>query len=193
MGQTLLIAIGGGTGAGKSTLVNALQERIGEDHVSILRTDAFFRPNTHTNNRPESIDEERLRSAISALRRGEPAHIPARGQRSAYCIEPRRINLIEGHLCLAFSWLVEMVDLSIYVDMDDEERVLRRIERNVDQHGHDLSNVIAWYRQDVLHNHREFTAPTKMAADLILWGEWNERRLSHIVQIIKSLAHLDIQ
>jgi uridine kinase len=191
MRQTLLIGIGGGTGAGKSTLVTALQERIGADHVSILRTDAFFRPGTTTNNRPESIDEEQLRTAVYALRQGEPAHVPARGQRPAYNVEPRRINLVEGHLCLTFTWLAEMVDLSIYVDMDDEERVLRRVERNVNQHGLDLGNVISWYRQDVLHNHRAFTAPTKTVADLILWGEWSERRLSRIVQIIKSLAHLD--
>lgn len=188
MKNIFLIGIGGGTCSGKTTLTRALAERLGSCNVAVLHTDTFFRPGSPTHNRPECIDEDRLRAAIHTLRQGEPAQVPARGNRPASVIEPRPITLVEGHLCLTFPWLLDLLDLSIYVDMDDEERVLRRIERNVAGSGQDVRNVIAWYRQDVLHNHRQFTAPTKSAADIILWGEWTERRLSRVVQLIKSLA-----
>ena len=191
MMQVFLMAIGGGTGAGKTTLANTLQEQLGTEQVSILHTDTFFRAGSSTHNRPECIDEPQLQKAVCALRRGEAAHIPARGNRPERIVEARAVTVVEGHLSLCFPWLLELVDLSIYVDMDDEERLLRRIERNVGQHGQEINSVTSWYRQDVLHNHRRFTAPTKAAADLILWGDWNPRRLSRVLEIVRSLAGLD--
>ena len=87
---------------------------------------------------------------------------------------------------LSIPELQDFFDLTIYVDMEPQERIMRRIERNVAA-GADLNQVIAWYRQDAQPGHWECIEPTKQEADLILWGNWTERRVEKVSRVLLSL------
>lgn len=74
---------------------------------------------------------DRLRQVVRSLLRGETVGVPARKHLPAETVVPRAVTIVEGHLCLCISWLAELLDLRICVDMDAEERLLRRVQRNV--------------------------------------------------------------
>lgn len=178
-----MVGVAGGTSAGKSSLCTALQQELTSDLVTLIRLDAYFFADAETNNRPEAIDIEKLLADLAALKQEQIVTHTSRGK--TYTYEPRPIIIIEGHLVLTFPELVEQLDLTIFVDMDVEERILRRIERNVAA-GMDLGSIISWYRKDVKENHWEFIEPTKKEADLIVWGEITPRRVKILADILRS-------
>ena len=167
----LLVGVGGGSGSGKTTLCQALQAELGADKVAIIGTDWYMNSDARSHNRPEAIDEERLLEDLDLLIKGRTI---IRGRRS---IEPAPIVLVEGHLVFCLPRLVERLHLKVFVDMDPEERLLRRISRNVLQAGLDLTDVVDWYRKDVQANCWEFVEPTKKMADLIVWGDGEARKV----------------
>lgn len=181
--EQLIVGIAGGTSAGKSSLCTALEKELTSKAVTVIHLDWYFFPEAKTNNRPEAIDINQCLTDLASLRQGKTVTRTSRS--NTHVIEPRPVIIIEGHLALTFPELVEQFDLTIFVDMDVEERVLRRIERNVGA-GMELSNVISWYRKDVRENHWEFIEPTKRQADLIVWGEITPRRVRVLADILRS-------
>lgn len=177
----LLVGIGGGSGSGKTTLCRALQAELGPHRVAIVGTDWYMTRDVSSHNRPEAIDEERLLEDLELLDEGETI---ARGRRQ---VEPAPIILIEGHLVFCLPRLVERLDLKVFVDMDPEERLLRRISRNVLQAGMELEGVIDWYRQDVQANYWEFVEPTRKMADLIIWGDGDHRKAQLLGAFLLSM------
>ena len=167
----LLVGVGGGSGSGKTTLCQALQAELGADKVATIGTDWYMNSDARSHNRPEAIDEERLLEDLDLLIKGKTI---IRGRRS---IEPAPIVLVEGHLVFCLPRLVERLHLKVFVDMDPEERLLRRISRNVLQAGLDLTDIVDWYRKDVQANCWEFVEPTKKMADLIVWGDGEARKV----------------
>ncbi len=177
----LLVGVGGGSGSGKTTLCRALQKELGADKVSIIGTDWYMTRDVGSHNRPEAIDEKRLLKDLDLLSQGKTI---VRGRRLA---EPAPIVLIEGHLVFCLPHLVEKLDLKVFIDMDPEERLLRRISRNVLQAGLELEGVVDWYRKDVQANYWEFIEPTKKMADLIIWGDGDPRKAKLLGAFLVSL------
>ncbi|MFW6006822.1 MAG: AAA family ATPase [Bacillota bacterium] len=177
--KSKLVGVGGGTGAGKTTLCKKVKEKMG-DKLCLISLDSYFYEDTDSHNRPESINIDKFLEDLDILLEGNKA--VHRGQ--IYHSSP--VILIEGHLTLTFTKLFKRLDLSIFVDQDVEERVLRRLERNMDENCN-FESITSWYRNDVKDNHWQFIEPTKAKADLIIWGEVNSRRVQVLTDILNSL------
>ncbi len=177
----LLVGVGGGSGSGKTTLCRAVQAELGSDKVAIVGTDWYMSFDIGSHNRPDAIDETQLLDDLNLLNKGQTI---VRGRRS---IEPAPIVLVEGHLVFCLPRLVERLHLKVFVDMDPEERLLRRISRNVLQAGLELADVVEWYRKDVQGNHWGFVEPTKKMADLIIWGDGEARKVKLLGAFLNSM------
>ena len=175
-----IVGIGGGTGAGKTTLAKRVKKVMG-DSLCLISLDHYFYKNIKTRNRPDSINIDKFLNDLDTLY-NKKGNINHRG----HSYKSRSIILIEGHLTLAFPKLFDKLDLSIFIDQDQEERVLRRLERNMENND-DFNKIVSWYRDDVKENHWKFIEPTKKKADLIIWGEINQRRVQVLVDILKGL------
>jgi len=183
--DTVLVGVGGGTGSGKSTLCRALQDKLGKEMMYLIHLDTYFRQDRLTRNRPEAIDIERLYADLERMQNSGNVLPGVNGRPPGSTTAP--LVVIEGHLTLAFPKLVERLDLSIYIDMETEERVLRRLERNV-RAGSTLDDVVSWYRKDARDNHYLFIEPTKQVADLILWGDITPRRIEVVAGLLRHLV-----
>ncbi|MDD2431348.1 MAG: AAA family ATPase [Firmicutes bacterium] len=181
MPSSLLVGITGGSGSGKSTLAKKLVDRLGKEEVTRIPLDNYFYENAATNNAPEAIDFVKFHHHLDLLLEGREVVTP-RGN----LIRPNEVLLLEGHLLMCDPRLVERLNLSIFLDLDKEERLLRRIQRNVG-FGMELQGIIDWYRKDVKDNFKRYIEPQKKICDLIVWGELTDRRVDLVVNLIKSL------
>ena len=182
MNKSLIIGITGGSGAGKSTLCQRLVEKMGLEKVTYISLDKYMYKDAPTNNTPEAISFLKLHQDIDKLMAKEKVVLE-----EEIILNPAPIILLEGHLLMCDSDLKKRLDLSIYVDLDKEERLLRRIERNVG-YGMDLQGIIDWYRKDVKDNYVKYVEPAKKECDLIIWGEIDQKKVDLLADFIESLA-----
>jgi uridine kinase len=181
--MTILVAIAGGTCSGKTTLTNALAERLADLRPVVLNQDAYFRDfsdapdEMRTANRPDAVNWEALVPQLQALKRGEPIAHPVPGTRAGARlaagdlpahIAPAPVVLLEGHLLLVDERVRELADLKVFVDCDAEIRVLRRLTRDTSRPNASLERSLAWYWRDVLPNNQRFTNLQRTYADLII-------------------------
>jgi uridine kinase len=180
----LTVAISGGTSAGKTTLARALVEELQDLQPVLLHQDAYFRDWSHlpeeereakiTANHPDAVLWEELVAQVRRLRERQAVEEPVPGTRAAKRadaarrIEPSELVLVEGHLLLCHDELRSLMDLKLFLEVPGEERLLRRVRRDVVERSGDLEWVIGWLRRDVLPNHPVHTEPTRQHADLIV-------------------------
>jgi uridine kinase len=179
----LTVAITGGTSAGKTTLARALVDQLADLHPVLLHQDAYFRDWSHlppeeresriTANHPDAVLWDALVAQVQRLRERQPIEEPVSGTRAGARgegtrqVAPGEVILVEGHLLLCHEELRSLMDLKLFLDVPSEERLLRRIRRDVER-GSDLEWVIGWLRRDVLPNHPRHTEPSRQHADLII-------------------------
>lgn len=180
-----LIGIAGGTCAGKTTLVHRLAGVLG-DKVGVLHLDHYFKPGTPTYNRPEAIDWERVMGDLDRLNAGETLRFKNR-RGEVHHVPPRPFLLLEGHLALCHAPLRDRMALRIYVDMDDDVRAVRRLDRNVNRFGMPFAEVADWYLKDARTGHEQYIAPTKRLADLIIWGDLKDTAVNSLITVILAL------
>lgn len=180
----IIIGIAGGTGSGKSTLAEKMQHSLAPN-VVLVEQDAYYKDLSHlpieeraeTNfDHPNSIDFEKFSSDIAALKRGESIDRPIYSfkthsrQENTVRIEPADVVIIEGILVLADENVRNLLDLKLYVETDDDIRILRRIERDIQERGRDLPSVHHQYVTTVKPMHNQFVEPSKQFADVIIPG-----------------------
>ena len=162
--DTILIGIAGGSGSGKTTLADKLVSCFGADEVSILRHDNYYKrlegmtydQRARVNyDHPDAFDTELLCEHIRELKAGRSVRIPVydytihnRSDRTIL-VPPNPVIILEGIMILAEPSLVELMDFKIFVDTDADERILRRIERDVKERERSLDSVIRQYRETV--------------------------------------------
>ena len=155
--DTIVIGIAGGSGSGKTTLADTLVSYFGENEVSILRHDNYYKRNDDLSyeeraklnyDHPDAFDTELLCEHIRQLKAGRPIDMPVydysvhnRSEKTIR-IQPNPVIILEGILILAEPRLVELMDFKIFVDTDADERILRRIIRDVNDRGRSLDSVI---------------------------------------------------
>lgn len=200
--DTILIGIAGGSGSGKTTLANTLVNYFGKNDVCILRHDNYYRRRDELSfeerqklnyDHPDAFDTELLCSHLRDLREGKPIRMPVYDytvhNRSDQWIrvDPSPVIILEGILILAEPKLLDLMDFKIYVDTDADERILRRILRDVKSRGRSLDSVIKQYRETVKPMHDQFVEPSKRKADIIIpEGGNNRAALQVIIELIKS-------
>jgi len=177
--RPVLVCFAGGSASGKSTITAALAERLSGRSLAVVNTDHYFRDWTtdeelRSANRPDAVLWPALIADLDRLMAGQEVELPAAGTRAAargtapWRVRASDLVVLEGLLTLWSDELRARCDLAVYVDAPDDERVLRRINRDIAQRGATVESATAWYRHDVRPSFARFTEPSKWRADLIV-------------------------
>ena len=199
----LIIGIAGGTGSGKTTVVNKIAESFTEGEVAIISQDAYYFDNSHLSleerrkknfDRPDAIEFELMVEHIQALKRGETVFQPTYSfitctrQQEVVAVKPRHVLIVEGILCLADENLRNLMDVKVYVDCASDVRLSRVIRRDIKERGRDVEAVPERYEKTVRPSHLQFIEPTKNFADIIVpQGGLNQKAIEILTQYIKQI------
>ncbi|GIL51168.1 hypothetical protein Vafri_7236 [Volvox africanus] len=184
-----IIGVCGGTASGKTTVCDTIMQRLHDSCVVMLSQDSFYRCLTEEEranvakynfDHPDAFDKPLLLETLQKLRAGLPAEVPtydfSRHARSdeIRLTGPADVVVIEGILVLAMEEVREMCNMKIYVDTDDDVRLVRRIQRDVASRGRDVTGVLKQYTEFVKPMFDQFVAPSRRHADVIIpWGKGN--------------------
>ncbi len=199
----LVIGIAGGSGSGKTTVAQAILNRVGPDRIAFLQHDSYYKDlqglppaqRAEVNfDHPHSLETELLIKHIQALRAGEPVQVPiydfATDHRTArtFTVEPRGVVIVEGILIFVEAKLRKLFDVKIFVDTDPDVRLIRRLQRDITERGRTTESVIQQYMHTVRPMHLEFVEPSKRYADVIIpEGGFNTAALDMVVARIEAL------
>ena len=184
----IIIGIAGGTGSGKSTFTNRLRDRFG-DNITVIYHDNYYKRHDDipfeerkklNYDHPDALETDLLIEHTKRLRNGESIECPVydytvhnRSDKTVR-IDPRKIILIEGILLLADPRLRSLLDIKIYVEADADERILRRILRDVKERGRDIDNIVEQYLTTVKPMHYLYVEPTRATADIVINSGMND-------------------
>jgi uridine kinase len=201
--KPIIIGVAGGTASGKTTVSDAILERVGRDRIVYLQHDSYYRDLSHLPleersklnfDHPDALETELLVAHLRQLQAGKPVEIPIYDfttyQRSAQTrrVEPRRVVLLEGLLIFVDKELREMMDIKLYVDIDADLRFIRRLQRDIQERGRTMESVIRQYLTTVRPMHLEFVEPSKRYADIIIpSGGFNTTAIKMIVARIEGM------
>lgn len=182
---TFTIGIAGGTGAGKTTLANTLLEAFG-DRAVLLSHDAYYKDlsavpengRTSVNfDAPEALESDLLARHLDALKAGQAISVPVydfathtRDEGASNRVEPARVVIVEGILLFENAELCDRLDLKVFVEADADERILRRIRRDVEERGRSVSSVMEQYLETVKPMHDKYVEPSRAQANLVVNG-----------------------
>lgn len=198
----MIIGISGGTGSGKTTVVQKIMASVGSANVVYLQQDSYYRnlgdmplDLRHRVNydHPDAFDTDLLINHLEALRAGECIEQPiydyathSRKPESVH-VDPRPVIIVEGILVFVNPQMRALMDLKIFVDADADIRFIRRLDRDVHERGRSLESVITQYTTTVRPMHLQFVEPSKRYADIIIpEGGFNEVGIDLITGNIKS-------
>lgn len=183
-GTPLVIGVAGGSGSGKTTIKDVIVEQLGTENVAVLPHDNYYRhrPDLSDEERdrinfdhPESLETELMAQHLELLRKGEAVDIPVydfathlRKEGEVVHIEPRPIILVEGILILHEPILRDQMNLRVFVDVEADRRLIRRIDRDMGQRGRSFASVVHQYLATVKPMHDAFVEPSKQFSDLIV-------------------------
>ena len=199
----LVIAIAGGSGSGKTTVAQAILDRVGRDRIAYLPHDAYYKDlsNLPHNQRteinfdhPDSLESDLLVEHIQQLKKWQAIDLPiydfkTHTRTDQYTrIQPQRIILVEGILIYVEKKLRDLFDVKIYVDTDPDIRFIRRLERDITERGRTTENVVKQYLKTVRPMHLDFVEPSKRYADVIIpEGGFNLVALDMVISHIQDL------
>lgn len=179
----LIIGIAGGTGCGKTTVVNQIISELPVDEVCVISQDSYYKDTSHLPyedrvkinfDHPKSIDFGLLITHLKALKDGatieQPVYSFVEHNRTGDTIttKPRKVVIVEGILILTNPEIREMFDIKIYVHADSDERLIRRLKRDIAERGRDIDEVLHRYQNTLKPMHQQFIDPTKEFADIII-------------------------
>ena len=180
--KTIIIGIAGGTGSGKSTFTRKLKKEF-KDDVAVLYHDNYYRDQSDipleerrkTNyDHPDAMETELLVRQLQELKEGKTIQCPTYDytlhtrSSEVVTVEPKKVILLEGILVLADERLRDLMDIKVYVEADADERILRRIIRDVKERGRDMEGVVEQYLITVKPMHYLYVEPTRSTADIVI-------------------------
>jgi len=202
-----IIGIAGGTGSGKTRLAKQLQEAFG-DHATLIEQDCYYKDLSHLSpeerkkknfDHPDSLDFELLQNHLQLLKAHQSITKPTYDFK-IHCridentiVHPKKIIIVEGILLLSLPEIRELLDLKIYVEAEDDIRILRRLERDINERGRDLASVKEQYLSTVRPMHMQFVKPSKIHADIIIpsFGD-NSQALQLIISSLKDSLNISL-
>jgi uridine kinase len=179
----LILGVAGGSGSGKTTVVENIVAGIGEEKILLIEHDSYYRDLSHLPledrkkqnfDHPSSLETELMIRHLSALRSGYKVDIPVYDfvahTRTEETIpaSPKNIILIDGILIFSEPKLRNLMDIKLFVDTDDDVRLLRRLRRDILERGRNFDGVLNQYENFVRPMHLEFVEPSKRYADIII-------------------------
>ncbi len=197
----LIIGIGGGTGSGKTTVVNQILSEFQEGEVQVISQDSYYQDTSHLTfeerckinfDHPKSIDFELLESHLKSLREGKNVNQPVYSFKThnrtggTTLTEPKKVVIVEGILILSNTQLRTLFDIKIFVHADSDERLMRRLKRDIAERGRDLDEVLERYQTTLKPMHDQFIEPMKAYADIIIP---NNHFNTVAVNVVKSIIN----
>lgn len=179
----LIIGIAGGTGSGKTTVVNQILNEIAADEVCVISQDSYYKNTDDLNyeqrtkinfDHPNAIDFELLVHQLKELKNGniieQPIYSFVSHNRTKDTLRthPRKVVIVEGILIFNNVELRDLFDIKIFVHADTDERLIRRLRRDIKERGRDLDEVLDRYQNTLKPMHQQFIEPTKNFADIII-------------------------
>jgi len=195
----LILGIAGGTGSGKTTVVNQILHELPADEVGVISQDSYYRKNDTMSyderskinfDHPKSIDFDLLVQHLQTLRKGtfieQPVYSFVTHNRTEDTIKthPRKVLIVEGILIFNNKELLDMFDIKIFVHADSDERLIRRIKRDIAERGRDVNEVLERYQKTLKPMHQQFIEPTKNYADIIIP---NDRYNTVAIDIVRTV------
>lgn len=179
----LIIGIAGGTGCGKTTVVEQIIDQLPDEDVGVISQDSYYKDLSHLNyeerveinfDHPRAIDFDLLIEHLRILKQGSPIEQPVYSfeehNRTAQIIHtyPTKVMIVEGILIMTHPDIRQMFDIKMYVHADSDERLIRRLKRDINERGRDLEEVLHRYQNTLKPMHDQFIEPTKEYADIII-------------------------
>ena len=178
----LVIGIAGGTGSGKTTLMNNLIGTYG-DQVTVLSHDNYYRRRDELTyeqrclinyDEPDALETDLMAVHLDKLRQGQAIDCPVydftQHNRSDETVRivPKKVIIVEGILIFENQPLRDLMDIKIFVDTDADVRLCRRIKRDVNKRGRTLESVLTQYQTTVKPMHEKYVEPSKKHADIVV-------------------------
>ncbi|CAI8235396.1 MAG: Uridine kinase [Flavobacteriaceae bacterium] len=179
----LIIGIAGGTGCGKTTVVEQIIAQLPKDEVCVISQDSYYKDTSNLSyqervkinfDHPNSIDFDLLLQHLKSLREGDsfeqPVYSFVEHNRTGKTITtyPKKVVIIEGILILTQQEIRDMFDIKVFVHADSDERLIRRLKRDISQRGRNMDEVLTRYQTTLKPMHQQFIEPTKEFADIII-------------------------
>ena len=199
-----IIGIAGGTGSGKTTVVRKIAKALPPHCAAVIPLDSYYNDTTGMTpeeraainfDHPDAFDWKLLTEHIQMLKEGKAveqptySYIESNRQKETVHVDPKPVIIIEGIMALHHKKLRDMMDLKIFVDTDDDVRLIRNIRRDVVERGRTVDMVLDRYEKVLKPMHEQFIEPTKQYADLIIpWGGDNKTGIHILKTYIQGIV-----
>lgn len=197
----LILGIAGGTGSGKTTVVNQIVQELPEGEVTVISQDSYYKDTSHLSydertainfDHPRAIDFDLLCKHLEDLKQNKTIEQPVYSfvkhnrTKDVVITHPRKVVIVEGILILTHPEIRELFDIKIFVHADSDERLIRRLKRDIAERGRDLDEVLNRYQTTLKPMHQQFIEPTKEYADIIIpYNRYN----TVAIDIVRSIIH----
>ena len=199
----IIIGVFGGTGSGKTTIVNQIVSDFNASDIQVISQDAYYKDNSNITyearcllnfDHPEAIDFELLYQHLSALKNGETIEQPVYNFKThnrtdkTLEISPKKILILEGILIMNYPKLRSLLDLKVFIDTNTDMRMERRVKRDISERGRTPKEVMDRYLNTLKPMHDQFIEPMKIHADMVIENHENASiNLNMLIAKIKSL------
>jgi len=181
--MSFIIGIAGGTGSGKTTVVRKVIESLPKGQVAIIPQDSYYKDNSHLPleerqemnfDHPASLEFKLLIDHIKKLKDGKSieqpiySYLTCTRSKETIAVKAKKVIIVEGILILQNAQLRDLMDIKVYVDADNDDRLMRVIQRDLVERGRSVNKVLERYEKTVKPMHLQFIEPTKRYADVII-------------------------
>ena len=199
-----IIGITGGSGSGKSSIVNAIAKRFDKSQLTVLSQDRYYNPLDHLSrderslqnfDHPNAFDYQLLEEHLLELKKGNTIQAPVYSfvketrEPETDPISPTPVLLLEGILLMNHPKIKSMVDLWVYIDTDEDHRLMRRVLRDTAERGQELKKVFRRYAEQVKPMHQNYIESSKSEADIIINNNHHyERSVAFVIKAIEQMV-----
>lgn len=201
-GKICIVGVAGGTASGKTTIVRKIKENFGDDIV-VINHDSYYKAHNDLSyedrsklnyDHPDSFDTQMMIEDVKKLKNNEEVDIPVydfsvhnRADATVHIV-PKNVIILEGILVLENKELRDLMDIKVFVDTDADERLMRRIRRDMAERARSIESILNQYADTVKPMHEQFIEPSKKYADIIIpRGGENLTGINILQQHIKSM------
>jgi uridine kinase len=203
MMKPIIIGVAGGSGSGKTTIVDIIMKALGNEDVVVIRHDDYYSDQTHmpmdervlvNYDHPLSFDNDLFIEHIQMLIKGQAIAKPMydftvhNRSPKTETVRPAKVIILEGILLLEEARIRDLMDIKVYVETDPDLRFIRRLERDIHERGRSVDSVVKQYLETVKPMHYQFVAPSKRHADIMIPNHYKHSvAVDMMITTIKSI------